>query len=74
MPISITLLLELVIHGDGLLAQRNEPEDMACFGAVFLVEVVDDCGVWMDTLATAIPTRNNKNNKGEGRREKGTHA
>lgn len=53
-------LLKLIIHGDRLLTQRNEPEDMACFGAVFLVEVVDDCRVLRGSqYCLSIATRRN---------------
>lgn len=51
------VLLELVVDGNRLLAQRDQPEDMPGFGAVFLIEVIDDCGVCvMGTLVRGSDT------------------
>lgn len=38
-------LLELIVNGDRLLAERNESENVAQFRTVIVVQVVDDSGV-----------------------------
>lgn len=44
---AVVFLLELVVHGNWLLAQGTQPEDMPCLRAVFFIEIVHDRRIYL---------------------------